>query len=524
MLTLLTALALLAPQGPSEKDLFDEVLASVRSTQAADGHYGNGVEDTANVVIAMALSPRAYRVDDGPFLRDAVQWLLAHHDAAAGADLDARVALALSRAHAHLYGPTVDAILARHAWQRENLLQLALGGTEPRGAADILAAIHPEAGIGAAAAAAARAAIVRTLAQKPKAAPPDVQAIYERGVDFLLAQRSADGTWEMLGYPEPGLTAIAVKSLLGSERPAVRESAIPTLDWLVSLQQEDGSIHGGRVQVYTTSAAIGALRAGGREQDLPVIARAVEYLQAVQCDDGENYSESDKFYGGIGYGNDLRPDLSNLQYALEAMHEAGVGPEDPAFQRAIFFLQRSQNRRETNTEVYLDADDVKPIRSGDDGGAVYYPGNSFAGVRAMPDGTRIAASYGSMTYALLKCYAFAGLEGTDPRVAAAVEWISAHWTLEVNPGFDMLKDPRAAYQGLYYYYETLAEALAALKLDEVVATGGVRHDWRAELAATLRTAQKADGSWVNEAAERWWEGNPVLCTGYALNALLAARK
>ena len=31
-----------------------------------------------------------------------------------------------------------------------------------------------------------------------------------------------------------------------------------------------------------------------------------------------------------------------------------------------------------------------------------------------------------------------------------------------------------------------------------------------------------DGSWVNHNAPRWWEGNPVLATSYALLTLGAA--
>ena len=107
----------------------------------------------------------------------------------------------------------------------------------------------------------------------------------------------------------------------------------------------------------------------------------------------------------------------------------------------------------------------------------------------------------------------------DPRVEAVVEWVSSHWTLEVNPGFDTLRDPRAGFQGLYYYYLTLAEALSASNLSVLRTPGGVEHDWRAELGIRLSSLQRENGSWVNEDAPRWWEGNPILCTAYALNTL-----
>ena len=103
-------------------------------------------------------------------------------------------------------------------------------------------------------------------------------------------------------------------------------------------------------------------------------------------------------------------------------------------------------------------------------------------------------------------------------------WIQRHWTLEVNPGFDALRDPRGGFQGLYYYYLSLAEALTAAGIDEVQGADGALHPWRAELAAKLVAEQKPDGSWLNEMADRWWEGNPVLCTAYALSALRTIRE
>ena len=136
--------------------------------------------------------------------------------------------------------------------------------------------------------------------------------------------------------------------------------------------------------------AIGALAARGNDADLEAIVKAANYLRITQADEGEGYSEDDKFYGGIGYGNDLRPDLSNLQYALQALKESGAKSDDPAFQRAIKFLERSQNLREVNPKAYYNGeDDNKLVVSGDDGGAIYYPGNSMAGYVELADGTEI---------------------------------------------------------------------------------------------------------------------------------------
>ncbi|MCP4094190.1 MAG: terpene cyclase/mutase family protein [Planctomycetes bacterium] len=524
MLTALLLAPVLLLQGPSEKQVFDSYLNSIKTAQMSDGSYGGNVVVTADVLTGMALSPRAYRVDDGPFMRDAVEYLLKHQAERTddwGRDL--RIGMALVHVHRDRYLPTAKAIAARHQHSLDDFKSLSITTGTPYG----LMEIPQDANLHQIARALADAGIARTY--KVKAATATDQdhaaviakrrASYERGVDYLLRTRGKSGFWEMMGHPEPGISALAARALLGSERESARKVGMGVVDWLLTMQQEDGSIHGGRVAVYTTSVAIGALVDAGREKDKEAIKRALNFLRMTQTDADEGYSEEDKFYGGIGYGGDLRPDLSNLQFALQALKDAGTDENDDAFQRAVHFLNRSQNLKETNTETFYDQDDPTPIAAGNDGGAVYYPGNSMAGTTTMPDGTVIARSYGSMTYALLKCFTFAGIPPEDPRVAAAIEWISSHWTLEVNPGFDPMKDPRGGFQGLFYYYLSLSQALTAAKVDKIVTVGGVEHDWRTELADKLMSLQAEDGHWINNDAERWYEGNPALCTAYALGAM-----
>jgi len=330
--------------------------------------------------------------------------------------------------------------------------------------------------------------------------------------------------WEMFGKPEPGISALCARALLASPNSDIQSAAVPTLDYLISLQNEDGSIHAGHLPVYVTSVAIMALTEAQRPADREAIARAANFLRIVQADSGEGYSEGDRYYGGIGYGGDLRPDLSNLQYALQALKSSGAKADDPALKRALVFLERSQNRSESNTATYKKIGSDEKVKAGNDGGATYMPGDSPAGYTTAPDGSLVARSYGSMTYALLKCYVFAGLKPADPRLAAATDWVAKHWTLEVNPGFDSLRDPRAGFQGLYYYYLSLAEALAVSGIDNLTGADRKPHNWRQELVNKLAELQNQDGSWVNQQAERWWEGNPVLCSAYALCALDAARK
>jgi len=199
-----------------------------------------------------------------------------------------------------------------------------------------------------------------------------------------------------------------------------------------------------------------------------------------------------------------------------------LSKDHEAFQRALKFLERCQNRSEAN-DVKI-PDGSKVIQSGDDGGSAYAPGQSFAGFVELEGGKKVPRSYGSMTYALLKGYAFAGLPKDDPRMKAAFGWVSKNYTLDVNPGFEALADPAAAYQGLYYYFHTMAKALDLYGDDTITDAQGKAHSWRKDLAGRLVGLQSKNGSWVNENSERWYEGNPQLATSYALMALAMAAR
>ena len=120
-----------------------------------------------------------------------------------------------------------------------------------------------------------------------------------------------------------------------------------------------------------------------------------------------------------------------------------------------------------------------------------------------------------MTYAGLLGMIYAELNRDDPRVQSAFAWAVRHWTLNENPGM--------GNEGLFYFYNVLAKGLAAYGQDRLNVPGGRTVNWRAELIRKLVNLQKtdpADGAvyWVNE-ANRWWEGDPVLVTSYALLAL-----
>ena len=361
-------------------------------------------------------------------------------------------------------------------------------------------------------------------APKPDGASAEkdvVIATYDRGLDYLAAL-AKDGVWEAKpGSPNAGFTALAIAPFL--DRPGgVREKdqalAKKSVDFLASQVEADGNVKGAQAPNYTISVVVMALAASKRADVKPVIDRCVEALRKFQFVDENNTT-----FGGIGYGSDkTRSDLSNTQFALASLRAAGVPPEDPAYQRALKFLTRTQNLKENETAgeptEWKDADGKVYVRA-NDGGANYRPGDSKAGFDERPDGTRVLRSYGSMTYALLRCYHLAGLPASDGRVKSAVEWISKNWELAKNPGM-----PEAMqHAALYYMYATMGKTLPLAGID-TIDVGGRKVDWRAELSAHLAKLQQPNGSWVNSQEAKWDEGNPIVATSFALTALAACKR
>src|SRR3984957_342429 len=342
-------------------------------------------------------------------------------------------------------------------------------------------------------------------------------ATVDKGFDYLKSQQKPDNGWQSDGDP-PGVTALVLKSFMEDER---YDADMPFLDKgfdkLLSFQVANGGIYQDLLANYNTAIAISALAVSKEAEYKPAIVKALAYLRSLQWSDQIEgvpdqlkVAASDPRYGGFGYGKRGRPDLSNTQWALEALHEAGVKPSDPAFQAALKFATRCQNLSETNDQKW----------AGDDGGFVYLDtgqeGGDPAGEYTGPDGRKLFRSYGSMTYAGLKSMIYAGLSHDDPRVKAAWGWIRGNFTVDENPGLAE-SGPQNAKGGLYYYYYTMAKALSAYGEPVIVDPSGKAHDWRLELAAKLQSLQHPDGSFVGE--RKWMEDNPVLVTSYAAMAL-----
>jgi len=318
----------------------------------------------------------------------------------------------------------------------------------------------------------------------------EIKEAIDRGLKWLWDQQEEDGSYAH----HPGITALAATAFMRSPRHYTEEDGPflkNAIKYLMGMVKPDGSIYDKDLPNYNTSVSLMALSETKNPAYKEIIQRAQNYIIALQADEGEGYTPDDKMYGGIGYGGELRPDMSNLQFALKALKESGVPDDADVWDKAIKFIERCQNRSESNDQPW----------ASDDGGFVYYPGNSKAG------GTK---SYGSMTYAGILSFIYTNVDKNDDRVQAAVRWIKDNYTLEENP-------PIGA-QGLYYYYHTMAKALSVYGEPIITDSSGVQHNWYEELARKLLELQKPEGYWVNE-ADRWMEAMPILTTTYAILAL-----
>ena len=546
-----------AHQAAAELDLKAEIDRSIRwlrSKQSPDGSYGGSVKSTAWVLQCMAQSPRKYVRRDGPFVAGALDYLASRQDPKNGGIFDAGANEIQRTAQSALAWLALsqysDAKSQAVANKLQGFFQYPLSPSKgedlskaeaEKELAKWLARRHPDGSWegpdgrlvrtseGVIALTRCRTALTEKSTTTPTATPlpkfdhADRKAAVEsmhKGALFLIFA-SENGLWGAPGRPDLGVTSMALGALqeLPTPRPQEVQRVIDDgLKWLASHQDKDGSIHDGKLKNYLTSASILALAKSKDESYAPVIEKARKFLVRLQSDEGEGYTDGDLYYGGIGYGGDERPDLSNLQMALEAMSAAGMEKGNESFTRALKYLERTQNRSESN-DVNIVEKGIT-TRSGNDGGAGYAPADSKAGFDELPDGTRVPRSYGSMTYALLKGFIFAGLPKEDPRMQAAWKWIGEHYTLDVNPGFESTGDPSAPYRGLFYYFHTMSKALDLYGDETVIDGAGRSHAWRAELSGRLIAMQrKDDGSWKNENAPSWWEGNPVLATSYALLSL-----
>lgn len=358
----------------------------------------------------------------------------------------------------------------------------------------------------------------------------------DRGLTWLRASQGPNGGW-MEETPAAGTdqartsssASLAVTGLvlraLAQRSDSMRDEAavLRAIEFIRSGAWKDGRFDpdpSGALGNYVASSITLGLVPMGSVQSGEMVRECVAWLKANQWTQAQGISPGQDWFGGAGYGNGRRPDLSNTQVFLDALHEAGVSATDPAVQKALVFVTRCQNLKEFNSAAWC-------TDGSDNGGMVYTPANGGesmasaaagegrAGEKMPPGQPRSLRSYGSMTYAGFKSLLYAGLTQEDPRVKHALEWIRDHWTFAENPGMGQ--------EGRYYYLHAMARALLAAQQTNIRSKDGAEHNWREELIDAIVSLQSADGSFRNS-AERWMESKPELATAYLVLALEEALK
>tara|TARA_R110002073_G_scaffold299270_2_gene466231 strand:- start:29356 stop:30558 length:1203 start_codon:yes stop_codon:yes gene_type:complete len=370
-----------------------------------------------------------------------------------------------------------------------------------------------------------------TLAAGPSGIDGEHKRAGQASIDLAIEYLSSRQHMQTLGWDDdpdflalPAITGLIVDGLMLDPRidqnhPMVTQG----VRYILKYAKEDGSIHGGTLPSYNTAICLSALSRVNNPQALDAVIAGQGFLKSLQYsnintknpnDPGfdEPISISHPYFGGVGYGKHGRPDLSNLSFFIQALHDTGVSAEDPAFQRAQIFLSRVQMLDSVNDMPYADDSSqggfiyatVPDLESVDGKAGQSQAGDIVETTESGDELTRLRA-YGSMTYAGFKSLIYANLDPDDPSLTNAWAWIEDNYTLEENPGLDQ--------QGYYYYLATMARALDAYGVDEVNG-----HNWREEMIDKIISLQWENGAF-KVLSPRWMENNDILITAYALIAL-----
>lgn len=357
------------------------------------------------------------------------------------------------------------------------------------------------------------------------------ELVADRAMAYIESRQNPD----TLGFDDdpdaqtlPAITGLVVTGFMLDPGVDERHPVVLTgTRYILKHQQPDGGIYKDMLPSYNTAICLSALAMVNKPEALSGMLKGRDFLKALQHGDFNSNNPEDPgfeepigldhpYYGGVGYGKHGRPDLSNLSFFIQALHDTGLSTNDPAYQRALVFLSRVQMNDAINDMPYAD--------DSDQGGFVYatvpniesvdgLAGQSQAGTttETLEDGTEIVRlrAYGSMTYAGFKSLLFADLDPDDPRVSAAWDWIQKNYTLEENPGMGM--------QGYYYYLCTMARALDAMGIDEING-----RNWREDMIDKLEQLQQPSGAF-RVVESRWMENNDILIAAYALIAVQHAK-
>jgi hypothetical protein len=353
---------------------------------------------------------------------------------------------------------------------------------------------------------------------------------------FLISNQSPDGSWRSRVYRDLrdglSLTPPILKCLFYSPdfNHQVRSSFGKGFDYLVQSAEDGAPGSGANLPhpVYTASLASVVIGSAGREpKHLKAQTAWLECLLRYRFSRNLGWEPGDGPFGGWGYTSRIpekpkgaespyEANISATTFGIGALRQAGVAPSDPVYQEILSFVKRAQN--------FADAGTNRDSRF-DDGGFFFTPcdppRNKAGSAGTDRSGRERYNSYGSATTdglrALLRC----GLPRDNPRVQAAYQWLTNHFSVSSNPGAFPSEREVLRNATYFYYCWSLAHALTAMGVEEV-RTEERSLRWAEVLAEELIRRQQDDGLWINRFTDAR-EDDPFVATSLAAAALTHCR-
>jgi hypothetical protein len=307
----------------------------------------------------------------------------------------------------------------------------------------------------------------------------------DRGIDFLVRQQKPSGEWSRNGAHPGGVTALCTLALLNAgvdPRETVIQRALKRLD---SIEIERSSVYSVSLMIMVYCLA--------QPDNVNRIREGVDYLAEAQHTGNRDWA------GGWSYGNmGRRPDASNSQLALLALHEAsllGIKVDQRVWQQSRWYWDEVRHRL---------------------GGYCYTTTNRTI------TGSMTCAGISSLIIIdenlprqvpfkdgkILCCVEDERL----PDVEAASAWLAANFSVRYNPSLGATTFSRSNFYFLY-------------GLERAARLSGQRffgeHDWYREGAEYLVRAQRGS-SWKGTSTHG--EDRPEIATAFALLFLSKGRR
>ena len=363
------------------------------------------------------------------------------------------------------------------------------------------------------------------LACVVRAEPTASNVAVARGVDWLLKQQQADGSWHSAKYSQlqagPGATALAASALT----EAMTDDATAEARQAEMLR----ATRNGLTFLTSNLASAGYARSPDGASEYPTYATALTLLALERLPPAERQPYADGMRRMRGYlaAAQVRSPLPNK---LATTNDVGgwglVGgePNDPSSFRTAnasttrMALEALAPVAQDHSETFERGWRFLTQRQNVDGGFAFLSDpldqlNKAGDVDTDHDGEPFTArSYGTTTVDGLLALRAAGVAANDPRISAAIAWLNARPQVDAVPGFPPDEVSVAVSQGLFFYYAaSLAKAIGAYP----EATFAAR---ASELAAEVIARQRSDGSWANT-IPTMREDDPLTATCFALMAL-----